>query len=125
VYYRVYAPDGAIPARTAPDPGNPFIGLIKATSVPPPHNLLSLKRALGQVEKLPDPDGTRSSIYRLPAATVPLGPTETIKILGPGVGETPATALAFVLNEELSETERTASPSIDATARSYTSEYGE
>ncbi|KAJ6570322.1 hypothetical protein B0H10DRAFT_2237941 [Mycena sp. CBHHK59/15] len=107
VYYRVYAPDGAIPSKTAPDPGNPFIGRIKATSVPPPHNVLSLKRTLGELE----------------ASRTP--PAEKASMLGLDLGATPETALAFVFGEGLSEKENAGLPSIDETARTYTPQDGE
>ncbi|KAJ7165512.1 hypothetical protein C8R43DRAFT_1061440 [Mycena crocata] len=124
VYYRVYTPDGAIPSMTAPDPGNPFIGRIKATSVPPPQTVLSLKRALGKAENLPDPEGCRTSIYELPSQADPLGCTEKIAIIEEaGVGATPATALALVFNQELSEKEKERCLSNPKAARSYTPEY--
>ncbi|KAJ7686277.1 hypothetical protein B0H17DRAFT_1072205 [Mycena rosella] len=123
--YRVYAPDGAIPARKAPDPGNPFIGRIKATSVPPPHNVLSLKRALGKAEGLLDPSGCRTLIYRLHSATLPEDATARVSLLGPGLGETPETAVALVFHGDLSKLEYEArcSPSVEEAARTYTQQY--
>ncbi|KAJ6594353.1 hypothetical protein B0H19DRAFT_1095133 [Mycena capillaripes] len=113
VYYRVYAPDGAIPSRTASDRGNPFVGRIKATSVPPPHNVLSLKRTLGETESLPDPTGSRTSIYSVVSSTIAMDQTEAFDVLGQNLGATPETALALVFAEELSEKERRRRPSVD------------
>ncbi|KAJ6528730.1 hypothetical protein DFH09DRAFT_1185606 [Mycena vulgaris] len=123
VYYRVYAPDGAIPSKTAPDRGNPFIGRVKATSVPPPHNLLSLKRTLGEAEGLPDSTGGRTSIYALASATNALEGTDPVALLGRGLGETPALALALVFGEDLPEKESAGRPSIDESACTYTRQY--
>ncbi|KAJ6486970.1 hypothetical protein C8R45DRAFT_1214242 [Mycena sanguinolenta] len=65
VYYRVYAAYGVIPSRTAPDPTQPSIGRIKATSVPPPLTAASLKHTLAHAEGIPDPLGLRSDLLAL------------------------------------------------------------
>ncbi|KAJ6623721.1 hypothetical protein B0H10DRAFT_2009268 [Mycena sp. CBHHK59/15] len=113
VYYRVYAPDGAIPSKTALNSGNPFIGRIKATSVPPPLNVASLKRTLAQTEGLPDSIGSRTTLYRFPSDQTPMDEAEKVSILGIGIASTPTAALALVFVEELSNTEKNDLPAVD------------
>ena len=43
-YYRIFAEDGAIPTKTSATPGDPFLGRIKAISVPPPHTAKAVKQ---------------------------------------------------------------------------------
>ncbi|KAJ7016627.1 hypothetical protein C8F04DRAFT_1280965 [Mycena alexandri] len=78
----VYAPDGLLHCDNGP---TPFIGRIKATSVPPPHTVASLKRALVQAEKAP---GSKR------------GPHRSIQDQGyskaDGLGATPRTPVALV-----------------------------
>jgi hypothetical protein len=114
VYYRVYAPDGAIPSKTAPDPSNPFIGRIKATSVPPPLDAASLKRTLAQAEGIPDLGGWRTDLYRLPSHQAPMDDTEKVSILGlgTGIGLTATDALALVFIDDLTDEEKHEIPQI-------------
>lgn len=114
VYYRVYAPDGAIPSKTAPDPSNPFIGRIKATSVPPPLDVASLKRTLAQAEGIPDLGGWRTDLYRLPSHQAPMDDTEKVSILGlgTGIGLTATDALALVFIDDLTDEEKHEIPQI-------------
>ncbi|KAJ7070460.1 hypothetical protein B0H15DRAFT_917920 [Mycena belliarum] len=123
VYYRVYTPDGAIPLRTPADAGNPFIGRVKATTVPPPHNVLSLKRALSAAEGLADPDGSRTSIYAVCTDTHPAEPNAKVALLGLGLGETPGAAVGLVFHEELSNNEYEGRHSKDESERTYVPQY--
>ncbi|KAJ7464070.1 hypothetical protein FB451DRAFT_1264599 [Mycena latifolia] len=52
IYYRVYDPNGAMPAKSAFNPADPFIGRITARSIPPPHTVASLTRCLVHAEQL-------------------------------------------------------------------------
>ncbi|KAJ6528732.1 hypothetical protein DFH09DRAFT_1327552 [Mycena vulgaris] len=113
VYYRVYAPDGAIPSRTAPDPENPYIGRIKATSVPPPLNVTSLKRCLAHAELAQNPSDQRITLYRLPSDENPMEVAEKLSILGIGIAATPATGLSLVLAEKPSGRQLDAMPLIE------------
>ncbi|KAF7350553.1 hypothetical protein MSAN_01614900 [Mycena sanguinolenta] len=114
VYYRVYAPYGAILSKTAPDPTQPSIGRIKATSVPPPLNVASLKRTLAHAEGIPDPLGLRSDLYRLPGEQTPMDDMEAVAILGPGgVAPTWTDAVALVFVDEFSEEEELNLPKIE------------
>ncbi|KAJ7677127.1 hypothetical protein DFH06DRAFT_1034468 [Mycena polygramma] len=112
VYYRVFAPDGAIPSKTASDPNDPLIGRLKALSVPPPLNAASLKRTLAQAERIADPMGLRADLYRLPSDQTPMDDSEPVSILGPGIASTPADAVALVFIDELSDEERQEIPPI-------------
>ena len=95
MYYRVYAPNGALSCKK-PLPGNPFIGRIKATSVPPPHTVASLKRALVQAEALPDPSGDLTSLFQTKDARAAMASTARVDILGGDIGATSQTAVALV-----------------------------
>ncbi|KAF7351638.1 hypothetical protein MSAN_01596400 [Mycena sanguinolenta] len=119
VYYRVYCPDGAIPANTAFDPRTPYLGRIPARSVPPPHNVVTLKRCLIKAEKLDDADGSRTVLYRAPDAPNNLGAADKVVIVGPGVenGATPDSALALVLLSDLTSDESAAIARMDLSRR--------
>ncbi|KAJ7929454.1 hypothetical protein B0H13DRAFT_1859664 [Mycena leptocephala] len=52
VYYRVYTPDAAIHSKSAWDAKDQFLGRIAANSIPPPHNVGSLKRCIAHTEGL-------------------------------------------------------------------------
>ncbi|KAJ7483811.1 hypothetical protein B0H11DRAFT_2020601 [Mycena galericulata] len=121
VYYRAYAPDGAISSKTAWDPSNPLIGRVKATSVPPPLNVASLKRTLAHAESIPDPLGVRTVLCRLPSAQTSMDDEEKVSILGVGAGIalTPEDAVALVFTEELADGEKRDLPQIDSEVAQY------
>ncbi|KAJ7730383.1 hypothetical protein DFH07DRAFT_173728 [Mycena maculata] len=83
LYYRVYGFDGPISPKGAFGMDNPFIGRIKATAVPPPHTVASLKRALTKDARTPMAGETR------------------VEVLTGEIGATPQTPLALVLVAEL------------------------
>ncbi|KAJ7464850.1 hypothetical protein B0H11DRAFT_2050142 [Mycena galericulata] len=126
VYYRVYALYGAIPAKTAFDPSNPFIGRIAARSVPPPHTVLSLKRCLVHAENFSDPTGLRTVLYLNSVATSRLSNTTQLTILGQSEsvgGATPETAFALSVIEDLTVDEATAVHSINTPGSREDSRY--
>ncbi|KAJ7511370.1 hypothetical protein B0H11DRAFT_1954902 [Mycena galericulata] len=105
----VYVLYGAIPAKTAFDPSNPFIGRIAARSVPPPHTVLSLKRCLVHAENFSDPTGLRTVLYFNSVATSRLSNTTQLTILGQSEsvgGATPETAFALSVIEDLTGVEK-------------------
>ncbi|KAJ7464073.1 hypothetical protein FB451DRAFT_1179914 [Mycena latifolia] len=89
IYYRVYVPDGSIPAKSAFDPANPF-------------------RCFANAEKLADPAGSRTVLYLNPAAQAPMDNGAKVAILGPSIlnGSTHETAYALVVTEDLTVEER-------------------
>ncbi|KAJ7726313.1 hypothetical protein DFH07DRAFT_782753 [Mycena maculata] len=94
VYYRVYALDGIL--RCKNDKGNPFIGRIKATSVPLPHTVASLKRALVQAEGLPDPNGDLTGLFQTRDARTAMVMNARVDILTGDLGATAHTSVALV-----------------------------
>ncbi|KAJ7106434.1 hypothetical protein C8R43DRAFT_963401 [Mycena crocata] len=116
IYYRLYAPDGSIPSKSPADPQKPFIGRIPAISIPPPHNVTSLKRFIVDAEGLSDPDGTRTALYLSPGAFTAMDPTTRVPLLGtsPFPGSTPETAYALVRLEELTSKEKAEMDSLGA-----------
>ncbi|KAJ7083546.1 hypothetical protein C8R44DRAFT_822348 [Mycena epipterygia] len=113
VYYRVYTPDGAIPSKSAFDSNDPFVGRIAARSVPPPHNVASLKRCFVNAEKLSDPASSRTVLYLDAGASKPMPEAKKVTILGPALnGSTPKIAFALVFIEDLTGEERA---TVDAT----------
>ncbi|KAJ7260512.1 hypothetical protein B0H12DRAFT_1231784 [Mycena haematopus] len=116
VYYRVYIPDGAIPAKTAYDPRNPFLGRIAATSVPPPHNAKTLKRCFVNAEKIADPDGSRTVLYSNPDAPHQLYPANQVAIVDPKItpaGVVPDSVFALVFVGDLTVDENAAISRMD------------
>ena len=101
VYYRVYAEDGVIPSNTPAAPGDPFIGRIKSTSLPPPHvnTSIAIKRGIANVENIKDHEGT-SSLFLTAYSQSPMGDADKVTILnhGTGPGFTPPEPLAFIAN---------------------------
>ncbi|KAJ6512341.1 hypothetical protein DFH09DRAFT_1197249 [Mycena vulgaris] len=101
VYYRVYGLDGPIRPKGEYGGSHPFIGRIKATSVPPPHTVASLKRALVQAEDLPDPNGELSGLFQSNEARTAMSAAMRVAILTGDIGATPETAFALVFLAEL------------------------
>ncbi|KAJ7833145.1 hypothetical protein B0H14DRAFT_2801532 [Mycena olivaceomarginata] len=102
VYYRLYAPDGMLACKKLDQ--NRFIGRIKATSVPPPHTVASLKRALVQAEELPDPDGDLTQLFQTTEAREAMVPSARVDIMNGNIGATSQTpvALVFLINPQQS-----------------------
>jgi hypothetical protein len=105
VYYRIYAEDGAIPSKTPVAPGDPFLGRIKARSVPPPHTAKAVKRSIAKVENIKD--RTSTSLFLTPYSQSPMGDADKVTILNrTGPGSTPQEPLALVA--KMSDSERSA-----------------
>ncbi|KAJ7430604.1 hypothetical protein B0H11DRAFT_2263146 [Mycena galericulata] len=102
VFYRVYDPDGPIPTRRGYE-GSPLIGRIKATSVPPPHTVASLKRALILAEQLPDPSGELTTLFQTKDARSAMDTAVRVGILAGNIGATPSEAVALVFHSTLSK----------------------
>ena len=100
VYYRIYAEDGAIPSKAPATPGDPFIGRIKARSVPPPHRdtVQAVKRTISKVENIKD--RTSPSLFLTPYSQSPMDNADKVTALNrtaSGPGSTPQDPLAFVV----------------------------
>ena len=99
----MYAEDGAIPSKTSVAPGDPFLGRIKATSVPPPHTITTLRYSIGNLEDITDI--TETSLFLTPYSQSPMSDTDKVAILNRnGLGSTPQKPLAFVAR--ISDSER-------------------
>ena len=104
VHYRIYTEDGAIPSKT-PAPGDPFLGRIKARSVPPPHTAQAVKRSIAKAENIED--RTSTSLFLTPYSQSPMRDTGKVAILNrTAMGSTPQEPLALIAN--MSESERNA-----------------
>ncbi|KAJ7913176.1 hypothetical protein B0H13DRAFT_2005473 [Mycena leptocephala] len=95
VYYRVYTLDGMLRCKKKHGPSS-FIGRIKATSVPPPHTVASLKRALVQAEALPDSTGDLTDLFETRDALAAMVKSARVDISNGDLGATPQTAVALV-----------------------------
>jgi hypothetical protein len=125
VYYRPYCLDGAIPSKRAYPGGSPFVGRIKATSIPPPHSVASLKRALVQAEELPDPTGELTGIFQSIDARNAMVAARVVLLTGE-LGATPDAALALVFHAELpTATTQISSSSFNDSAPGMSSKYRE
>ena len=102
VYYRIYAEDGAIPSKTPITTGDPFLGRIKATSVPPPRTLKAVEGSIVEVENI-KPFITGITIFLTPYSQSPMSDAEKVTLLP---GSTPQEPLALVL--KMSDSERSA-----------------
>ncbi|KAJ7458276.1 hypothetical protein B0H11DRAFT_2061516 [Mycena galericulata] len=99
IYYRPYTVDGGIPSKKQYQGGNPFVGRIKATAVPP-HTAGSLKRALVQAEELSDPTGEFTHLFDR-ESKIAMQAEARVVILTGTVGATPETALGLVFHGKL------------------------
>ncbi|KAJ7852182.1 hypothetical protein B0H14DRAFT_2354892 [Mycena olivaceomarginata] len=72
VYYRVYTPDAANHSKSAWDAKDQFLGRIAANSIPPPHNVGSLKRCIAHTEGLLEACGSSISLFVSPASQIPM-----------------------------------------------------
>jgi hypothetical protein len=100
--------DGAIPSKTSAT-DDPFLGRINAKSVPPPHNVNSLKRCLAKSENISYT--TRSSLFLTPYSQSPMDDAAKVTILNhTGPGSLPEEPLAFVA--KLRDSERSALESV-------------
>ena len=105
VYYRIYAEDGAIPSKTPATPGDPFLGRIKARSVPPSYTVKAVKRSIAKVENIKDRANT--SLFLTPYSQSSMGDTDKVTILNrTGPGSMPQEPLALVA--KMSDSERSA-----------------
>jgi hypothetical protein len=106
VHYRVYSEGGAIPSKTSATPDHdPFLGRIKARSVPPPHTVHTLKRSLAKFENINDRTGC--SLFLTPYSQSPMDDTTKVTIRNhTGPGFLPQEPLALVV--KLTDSERSA-----------------
>ena len=105
VYYRIYAENGVIPSNTPVAPGDPFLGRIKFTSVPPPRTVKSVRGSITKVENIQDRE--RTTLYLTSNNESPMDDSEKVIILnGTGPGSTPQEPLALVA--EMLDSERSA-----------------
>ena len=105
VYYRIYAEDGAIASKTPAAPSDPFLGRIKARSVPPPHTVKAVKHSIAKVEDIKDP--TSATLFLTIYSQSPMGDADKVAILKrSGPGSTPQEPLALVA--KMSDSERSA-----------------
>ncbi|KAJ6578033.1 hypothetical protein B0H19DRAFT_1253325 [Mycena capillaripes] len=95
VYYRVYTLDGMLHCKKKHGP-SPFVGRIKVISVPPPHTVASLKRALVQAEGLPDYAGDLTGLFETRDDRTPMVSNAGVNILNGNLGATTQTAVALV-----------------------------
>ncbi|KAJ7601856.1 hypothetical protein DFH06DRAFT_1260106 [Mycena polygramma] len=91
VYYRVYLPSGLIASKTAFTPGDPFTGRIRASSVPAPHTVATLKRCIAHAENFADPHLRPSRIYETLTSGVELKESADIFLLPHNQYPRPAT----------------------------------
>ena len=105
VYYRIYAEDGAIASKTPVTPCDPFLGRIKAISVPPPHTVTAVKRSIAKVENIKN--RTNTSLFLTPYSQSPMGDAENVAIFNcTGPGSKPQEPLALVA--KMSDSDRSA-----------------
>ena len=109
----MYVEDGAIPSKTPAAPGNPFLGRIKAISVPPPHTVKTVRFSIARVEDIKDPANT--NLFLTPHSQSPMSDTVKVILNRNGLGSTPQEPLAFVAMISDSDSERRARESEVAT----------
>ncbi|KAK7030221.1 hypothetical protein R3P38DRAFT_2933748 [Favolaschia claudopus] len=103
IHYRVYGPDGAIRAKTAASPTDPYLACILTTSIPPPHKISTLKRCIVAAEGLNGlTTAARTELYlTLDSSSASNEQNEVAILQSDRPGATPETALVLVHHEEL------------------------
>jgi hypothetical protein len=105
VYYRIYAEDGSILSKAPAAPDNPFLGRIKARSVPPPHTVKAVKHSIAKLEDIKVL--TTSDLFLTPYSDSPMGDADKVNILNrTGPGSTPQESFALVA--KMSDADRNA-----------------
>ena len=95
VYYRIYDEDGAICSKKPVNPDNPFLGRMKAKSVPPPHNVASVKCCIANFEGIKE--DTPTSLFVTLYSKSPMGKADKVSILNrKGLGSMPKEYLVLV-----------------------------
>ena len=111
----MYAENEAIPSKTPAAPGNPFLGRIKTTSVPPPHTVHNVRCCIARVEGIEDP--AKTSLFLTPYSQSPMREADNVTILDRnGLGSRPQDPLAFVAR--ISDSELGLRPRSEAAANS-------
>ena len=72
----MYTEDGAIPLKTPVTLGDPFLGRIKARSVPPPRIAKAVKCVIENVENIKDRGST--SLFLSPYSQSPMDDTDKV-----------------------------------------------
>ena len=101
--------DGAIPSKTPATPDDPFLGRIKASSVPPPHTVKAMKLRIAKAEDIKLNDPTSISLFLTPGNQSPMGDADKVNIRDrtqAGPGYTPQKPLALVA--KMSDSDRRA-----------------
>ena len=98
MFYRIYAEDGAIPSKSPCTPdGDPFLGRIKAVSIPPPHTPKTVKCSIAKVENIKN--GEKMSLFLTQYSKSPMDEADKVinlNHIGTGPGSTPQEPLALV-----------------------------
>ena len=125
VYYRIFAEDGAIPSKTPANPGDPFLGRIKARSIPPPHldrdTAKTIKLSIAKAENIIDLKNTR--LFLTPHSQLPMGDSDKVTALNrisSGPGSTPQDPLAFVAKISGSPLESGGRGGLESSVEPYT-----
>ena len=105
VYYRIYAGDKAIPCKIPVAAGDPFLGRIKARSVPPPRTAESVKRSIAKVENIKDRIST--TLFLTLYSESPMDDAEKVNILN-GIGPEATLQEPLALVAKMSDSERSA-----------------
>jgi hypothetical protein len=103
--------DGSIPSKAPAAPGDPFLGRIKASSVPPPNRdtVIAVKRTIAKSENIKLGDRSSTRLFLTPYSQSPMGDDDRLTIFNrTGPGSTPQEPLVFVATEMISDSERTA-----------------
>ena len=103
----MYAEDGTFPSKSPVPLSDPFLGRIKALSIPPPHTLKSVKCSIARVENIKDSESM--SLFITPLSKSPMDEADKAIFLnrtGAGPGSTPQEPLALVT--KISDSERSA-----------------
>ena len=104
VYYRIYAEDGAIPSTAPVAPGDPFVGRIKFTSVPPPRTVKSVRGSITKVENIKDREST--TLYLTPYSQSPMDDDEKITTILNGTGPRSSPPEPLALVAKMSDSDR-------------------
>ncbi|KAF7296165.1 hypothetical protein HMN09_01084900 [Mycena chlorophos] len=120
VYYRLFAPHGALVPQTSFDQSDPLVARrVKTSSFTPPYYPISLIRRLADAESIHETShlNLKLTLYKACTSDAPMSPQKLVPNIGINTGSTPKEALALVAENLPPEFVRARGPRTASTAQ--------
>jgi hypothetical protein len=99
VYYKVFKPEGLVPCRRPMDWRDPYLALIEAGKIPPPHTVATITQHICMAEKIADTQRVLEfKLFESASSVDPLDKQKHLTIVdGSGPGVDPEEPLTLVI----------------------------